>query len=380
LSEAGRRRVEEPIEGPSAGSFEGSFSDGGARAGAALDSRWRRRLAALGASAALLLLAVLIAVGVGAVGLDPGRVVATLLDHAGMDVGNPLHGVEAEILLQLRLPRVLLVALVGGSLAVAGATYQGVFRNPLADPYLLGAAAGAGLGATLVIAYVPHNTGPFSTVPVAAFLGALTGVGLAYLLGTLASRAGGGGTGTLLLAGVAVTMFLTALQTFVQQAHADDLLTVYSWILGQLGDASWGQLGLALPYAAAAVAVLLGSARALDVLAVGDEEAATLGLRPQRVRLVVLLAASLATAAAVAVSGLIGFVGLVVPHIVRRLAGGSYQVVVPVSLLGGAAFLVLADLLARTVIAPGELPIGVVTASIGAPFFAALLRTGGGHA
>lgn len=345
---------------------------------AALDGLWRRRTTALGVAAALLVVAVLLAVGVGAVGMAPDRVVATLLQRIGLHVGTPLGGVQAEILLQLRLPRVLLVALVGGVLAVAGATYQGVFRNPLADPYLLGSAAGAGLGATVVIAYVPHGSGPLSTVPVAAFVGALAGVGLAYLLGSLAGRAGGGGAGTLLLAGIAVSSFLTAVQTFIQQAHADDLLTVYSWILGQLGDASWSQLALALPYAAVSVAVLLGSARALDVLAVGDEEATTLGLRPQRVRLVVLIAASLATAAAVAVSGLIGFVGLVVPHIVRRLAGGSYRVVVPVSLLGGAAFLVLADLVARTVVAPGELPIGVVTAFVGAPFFAALLRTGGG--
>jgi iron complex transport system permease protein len=345
---------------------------------AVLDGMWRRRAVSLAVAGALLVASVLLAVGVGAIPLAPDRVVATLLHSIGLDVGDPLGGVQAQILLELRLPRVLLVALVGGVLAVAGATYQGVFRNPLADPYLLGSAAGAGLGATLVIAYLPHGSGPLSTVPIAAFAGALAGVGLAYLLGTLASRAGGGGTVTLLLAGVAVASFLTAVQTFVQQAHADDLLTVYSWILGQLGDASWSQLGLAAPYAALAVAVLLGSTRALDVLAVGDEEAATLGIRPQRVRLVVLVAASLATAAAVAVSGLIGFVGLVVPHIVRRLAGGSYRVVVPVSLLGGAAFLVLADLVARTVIAPGELPIGVVTAFVGAPFFAALLRTSGG--
>jgi iron complex transport system permease protein len=260
---------------------------------------------------------------------------------------------------------------------VAGASYQGVFRNPLADPYLLGSAAGAGLGATLVIAYGPQSLGPIGTVPAAAFVGALTGVGLAYLLGTLAGAAGGGGTGTLLLAGVAVSSFLTAAQTFVQQAHTDDLRAIYSWVLGQLGGAEWRQLGLVLPYAAVSVAVLLVTPRALDVLAVGDDEAATLGLHPRRIRLVVLAAASLATAAAVAVSGLIGFVGLVVPHVVRRLAGGSYRVVVPVSLVGGAAFLVLADLLARTVIAPGELPIGVVTAFVGAPFFAALLRLTG---
>jgi iron complex transport system permease protein len=354
------------------------ITDGGLLPAGALGGGDRRRLVALAAAVVLLVVAVLLAVGIGTVGLAPGRVAATLLDRVGVHLGTPLTGLDERILMQLRLPRVLLVALVGGVLAVAGASYQGVFRNPLADPYLLGSAAGAGLGATLVIAYAPTSVGPLGTVPAAAFAGALLGVGLAYLLGTLAGRAGGGsGTGTLLLAGVAVTSFLTAIQTFVQQAHSDNLRAVYSWILGQLGTADWQQLGEVLPYAAVSVAVLLGSTRALDVLAVGDDEAATLGLHPRRVRLVVLAAASLATAAAVAVSGLIGFVGLVVPHVVRRLAGGSYRVVVPVSLVGGGAFLVLADMLARTVVAPGELPIGVVTAFVGAPFFAALLRLGG---
>src|SRR3954468_23990571 len=180
---------------------------------AVLDGVSRRRAIALGAAAALLVAAVLLAVGVGAVGLPPGRVIATLLQRIGLHVGDPLGGVQASILLELRLPRVLLVALVGGVLAVAGASYQGVFRNPLADPYLLGSAAGAGLGATLVIAYAPQSAGPFGTVPVAAFVGALFGVGLAYLLGAAASRAGGGGgTATLLLAGIAVSSFLTAIQ------------------------------------------------------------------------------------------------------------------------------------------------------------------------
>jgi iron complex transport system permease protein len=346
--------------------------------GPALDGGWRRRSVALGVAAALLLVAVVLGVGVGTVHLAPGAVVSTLLEQVGVHVGTPLQGLDANILLVLRLPRVLLVALVGGLLAMAGAGYQGVFRNPLADPYLLGSAAGAGLGATLVIAYAPTGFGPIGTVPAAAFAGALGGVGLAYLLGTVAGRAGGGTSAmTLLLAGIAVSSFLTAIQTFVQQAHTDQLRDVYSWILGQLGGASWSDLAQVLPYAVVSVAVLLASARALDVLAVGDEEATTLGLRPHRVRLIVLAAASLATAAAVAVSGLIGFVGLVVPHVVRRLAGGSYRIVLPVSLIGGGAFLVLADLVARTVIAPGELPIGVVTAFVGAPFFAALLRLGG---
>ena len=340
----------------------------------------RRRAGALALAVVLLLVALLAGISVGAVQLPVGGVVSTLMNRLGLPVHASLPPLEAEVLLQYRLPRVLVAALVGGVLALSGAAYQGVFRNPLADPYLLGAAAGAGLGATVVIAYVPGQLGTSATLPAAAFVGALTGVGLAYALGTVASRSGGGGSATLLLAGVAVASFLTAAQTLVQQAHSDDLRQVYSWILGQLGAAQWSQLWLVLPYAAVSIAVLLLSAPALDVLAVGDDEAATLGVRPRRVRFVILLAASLGTAAAVAVSGLIGFVGLVVPHVVRRLVGGSYQSVLPVSLLCGATFLVVADLVARTVIAPGELPIGGVTAVVGAPFFAVLLRGGGGGA
>jgi len=162
----------------------------------------------------------------------------------------------------------------------------------------------------------------------------------------------------------------------VQQEHSDSLREVYSWILGQLGAGHWDEIQMVLPYMVVSTVVLLVAGRALDVLSVGDDEAQTLGVRPRQVRFVVLLAASLGTASAVAVSGLIGFVGLVVPHVVRRLAGGSYRTVLPVSLLGGAAFLVLADLVARTVLAPTELPIGVVTAFVGAPFFAAMLRVG----
>jgi iron complex transport system permease protein len=349
---------------------------------AAKDGATRRRGIALLVTFALLVVVILAGICIGAIALPVGNVVSSLLGRIGIHVGTRLPYLQEQILFAWRIPRVLLAALVGGVLALAGASYQGVFRNPLADPYLLGAAAGAGLGATLVIGYAPHGFGPLGTVPAAAFVGALSGVGLAYGLGSLASRSSGGtgGSATLLLSGVAVASFLTAAQTLVQQAHSDDLRQVYSWILGQLGNAQWDQLVMVLPYAAISVLVLLASGRALDVLAVGDDEASTLGVRPRRIRLVVLLAASLGTAAAVAVSGLIGFVGLVVPHIVRRLAGGSYRTVLPVSLLGGAAFLVTADLVARTVLAPAELPIGVVTAFVGAPFFAALLRVGGGQA
>jgi iron complex transport system permease protein len=333
---------------------------------------------ALGGTGLALVLALLAGVAVGAVPLSPVDVVATLADRltgvVGWHVGGGLTGTDAAVLLQLRLPRVLLAALVGAALAIAGAAYQGVFRNPLADPYLLGAAAGAGLGATLVIAYAPgQSIGPVGIVPLAAFVGALVGVGCALALGT---AAGGSQSATLLLAGVAVASFLAAAQTLVQQQNSDDLRAVYGWLLGQLGRAQWSDLALVLPYLGAAVIVLLLCGRALDVLAVGDDEARSLGVHPGRLRLVVLLAASLATASAVAVSGLIGFVGLIIPHVARRLVGGAHALVLPVSLLAVGAFLVLADLVARVVLAPAELPLGVVTAFIGAPFFAGLLWTG----
>jgi iron complex transport system permease protein len=306
----------------------------------------------------------------GAADMPVRGVLLALLDGLPfVSVDSGLAPVERSLLLELRLPRVLTAVAVGGLLAVAGAGYQGVFRNPLADPYLLGAAAGAGLAVTLAVVFLPGEAG-VAAIPAAAFAGAVGGVLLAYALGRSAGR---GGTATLVLAGVAVMSFLTAVQTFVQQLKVEELQRVYAWILGDLGG-SWERLGMIAPYAAVAAVALMLHGRLLDVLSVGDEEAAGLGVHVGRVRLVVLFAASLATAAAVAVSGLIGFVGVVVPHVVRRLAGGSYRMVLPLSLLGGAAFLVAADLVARTVLAPAELPIGVVTAFVGAPFFVAILR------
>jgi ABC-type Fe3+-siderophore transport system permease subunit len=344
-----------------------------------LPARSRRRTVLVVSGTALaLVLAVLAGVGVGAIPLNPGAVVATLLDRAasvlGGHVSGGLEGSDAAVLLELRLPRVLMAVLVGAGLAISGAAYQGVFRNPLADPYLLGAAAGAGLGATLVIAYAPvQSVGGVPVVPLAAFAGALVGVGCALGLGT---ATGGSQSATLLLAGVAVASFLAAGQTLIQQQNSEDLRAVYGWLLGQLGRAQWSDVLLVLPYLGVAVVVLLLCGRALDVLAVGDDEARSLGVHPGRLRLIVILAASLATASAVAVSGLIGFVGLIVPHIARRLVGGAHALVLPVSLLAGGAFLVLADMVARVVIAPAELPLGVVTAFIGAPFFAGLLWAG----
>lgn len=319
----------------------------------------------------LLLGAMTVGLLVGAVELPVRAVLVELLDRLpGVHVDSGLTRLQANLLLEIRLPRVLAAALVGGLLAIAGAGYQGVFRNPLADPYLLGAAAGAGVGATATIVLLPGD--PTTTVPIAAFVGALAGVALAYALGSVA---GGHGTATLLLAGVAVSAFLSAVQTFLMQRDAQELRQIYSWVLGGVASADGPRLWAVLPYAAVSVVVLLLHGRLLDVLGVGDEEATALGLSARRVRILVLAAASLATAAAVAVGGLIGFVGIVVPHVVRRLAGASYRAVLPLSLLGGAAFLVFADVLARTAVAPGELPLGVVTAFVGGPFFVVVLRS-----
>jgi len=305
---------------------------------------------------------------IGPVVIAPGEVIRDLL---GMRTN--LSPTEIAIIEQIRLPRVVLGLLVGGTLAISGASYQGVFRNPLADPYLLGAAAGAGLAVTIVITGAPDNGETLSAAPIAAFLGALAAVGLTYALGI--SGGGRPTTSTLILAGVAVGSFLTAVQTYLQQRHQDTIRQVYSWILGRLSTSGWHDVLLLLPYAAVSWIVLLTQRRVLDVLAVGDDEAATLGVDVRRVRLIVIVAASLGTAAAVSVSGLIGFVGILVPHTVRLLAGRSARVVLPLSLLLGGAFLAAADLLARTVSAPDEIPIGVVTAFFGAPFFVLVLRS-----
>ncbi|HEX5630847.1 MAG TPA: iron ABC transporter permease, partial [Acidimicrobiia bacterium] len=301
---------------------------------------------------------------IGPASLDPGRVLLALVDRiplVGVDSG--LDARQEAILFDLRLPRVVLGLLVGSVLAVSGGAYQGVFRNPLADPYLLGVAAGAGLGATAAIVTLGSGS---ALIGVAAFAGALGAVVLAYGLG---AAAGGRRTGaTLILAGVAVAAFLTAAQTFVQQQNTDVIREVYSWILGRLGTAGWREVSMLTPYAIVSIVGIVLHRRLLDAMAVGEEEARNLGVRPDRVRIAVVLAATLGTAGAVAVSGLIGFVGIIVPHTVRLLVGGSYRVILPLSVLGGAAFLVLADLGARTLLSPAEIPIGVITALVGGPF------------
>ena len=275
---------------------------------------------------------------------------------------------------QIRAPRVVLAALVGSTLSIAGASYQGVFRNPLVDPYLLGVAAGAGLGATIVITVNRSGTSTWwiDPLPLAAFIGGLIAVLATYLVGTTGK--GERSSTSLVLSGVAVTSLATAAQTFLLQRNSDVVRQVYSWILGRLSSATWGDVRLVIPYVVLSTIALLLHRRLLDVLRVGDDEASALGVNVSRVRLVVVIAATLGTASVVAVSGLIGFVGIIVPHAVRLIVGTSYRVVLPVSLLFGAAFLILADIPGRVLDNPAETPIGVVTAFLGAPFFLLILR------
>jgi iron complex transport system permease protein len=315
--------------------------------------------------------AAVVGVLIGPAHIDAGPVLAEVFGRLPfLDFESGLDARQTAIIWELRMPRVVLGALVGSMLSVAGAAYQGVFRNPLVDPYLLGVAAGAGLGATVAIVSVGSSS---AVVPLAAFAGGCAAVVAAYALG---SAAGGRRTGLhLILAGVAVASFFTAIQTFVQQRNTDVIREVYSWLLGRLVTAGWAEVLSILPYAVVSAVVLLAHRRLLDVLSVGEEEARALGVRPERVRTAVVIAATMGTAAAVSVSGLIGFVGIVVPHAVRLLVGVSYRAILPLSLLIGAAFLVVADVIARTALSGSEIPIGVVTAFVGGPFFVIVLRT-----
>jgi iron complex transport system permease protein len=334
-------------------------------------SRWWIPSAVVALACSLLL-----GVMIGPAGPTWWRVPLELLNRLPLlSIDSGLTETQWAIVWQIRAPRVVLAAFVGSTLSIAGASYQGVFRNPLVDPYLLGVAAGAGLGATIVITVNRSSTSSWivDPLPLIAFGGGLIAVLVTYLVGT--TGRGERSSISLVLAGVAVTSLATAAQTFLLQRNSDVIRQVYSWILGRLSSATWSDVRLVLPYVVFSTVVLLLHRRLLDVLRVGDEEATALGVNVSRVRLVVVIAATLGTASVVAVSGLIGFVGIIVPHAVRLVVGTSYRLVLPISLLFGAAFLILADIPGRVLDNPAETPIGVVTAFLGAPFFLLILRT-----
>lgn len=318
------------------------------------------------------LLIALLAVAWGTVRIPPGETLSIVLDHLPW-ISTGEHSASHEaIVWQIRAPRVVLAALVGATLAFCGAAYQGIFRNPLAEPYLLGVAAGASVGATAIIVSPLFVTaGLLSPVPPAAFIGAVIAVGLAY---SLAKSGPIVPTTSLILAGVAVSSVGTSIVTWMMLEYNTRTLAILHWILGGFNTATWLDAGIALPYMAVAVAVILPLGRILNVMQLEPDQARSLGVDVERTKLIVLGTASLATAAAVAVSGLIGFVGLVVPHAVRLLFGADYRRVLPLSLCFGASFLMLADCVARTIDPAFEVPIGVITALVGAPFFLVLLR------
>jgi iron complex transport system permease protein len=339
--------------------------------------RRRARWPLFGALALALAAAVLLALAWGSVRIPVGTIARMVALRTPL-VG-PRLGIVADwpasseaIIFKIRLPRVLLAGLVGAALALAGATYQGLFRNPLADPYLIGVASGAALGATVAIALrLPGGLYALGATQWAAFAGAAVAVALVYGL----ARVGGATPlSTLLLAGVAVGTLATACTSLLLYWQREQLLAVYSWLLGSLTLASWPRVGALALYLALGSLALLPLARLLNALQLGEEEAHLLGIDVEKLKLTLVVAATLVTAAAVSVSGLIGFAGLIMPHIARLLWGPDHRTLLPLSALSGALFLIAVDGVARTVLAPGEVPVGVITALCGAPFFLYLMR------
>ena len=320
---------------------------------------WDWRYTAI--ASAVLLLSSIVAISFGPIHIPFLSVMKTLLGLPG-----GLEGQERTVLIDLRLPRIVLAALVGAALSSSGAVYQSVFRNPLADPYLLGAASGAGLGATIALTLHPNT----ALTPLFAFIGGVVAVLASFFIsGKFFAE-----PATLLLSGIAIGSFFTAIQTYVLQRHSASLRPVYSWILGELTVSNWQIIKWSSLYILLAIGVLISVSRKLDGLMLSDEEAFSLGINPARLRIIAIGAATLATATAVAAAGLIGFVGIVVPHLVRGLTRRVTNRSILTIALSGAAFLILADFGARTILSPAEVPIGIITAFIGAPFFLIVLR------
>lgn len=325
--------------------------------------------------AALLLLAVaLIALTQGAASIPVRTTLGMLLDRLPfITIEQDIPATWDRILFDVRLPRIVAAGLVGASLSYSGTAYQGVFRNPLADPFLLGVASGAGFGAAIaIVSPLPSSAYGFGWVPVFAFIGAIATVSLVYA----AARSAPGSQGaTLILAGVALSAVLSAGISFMLLTGGARAQPILSFIFGGFNTASWERVVAALPYMLGGALVVATHSKVMNVLQLDAEQAAQLGVNVTRSTLTILAAASLMAAAAVSVAGIIGFVGLIVPHSARMIVGWDHRRLLPVAALGGAAFLIAADLASRTLLAPEEIPVGVLTAMLGGPFFLYLLRT-----
>jgi len=344
--------------------------------------RWKGKVCALAGLSGLLLVVIVFATTLGSVHIPFSTCFQVLLSQlpflhivpACPEIfGGTLNLESLEtIILDTRLPRILLAGMVGASLAVAGATYQGLFRNPLADPYLLGVAQGAGLGATIAF-LIPFTLQwmSFGAVPLFAFIGGLGAVAVVYSLARVGKTLP---ATTLILAGVALGAFLASITSYLLTTCGEELHGIVFWLLGGLSLTNWAEVGIVLPCVIVGVIVIWLHARPLNVMQLDEEQAQQLGINVERVKLTLLAAATLITSAAVCFTGLIGFVGIIIPHAVRLVWGPDHRFLLPLSILVGAIFLILADTLAHTMFQPTEVPVGVITAFCGAPFFLYLLR------
>jgi iron complex transport system permease protein len=316
-------------------------------------------------SSFFLLITLLLSLAIGSVFIPLQELLRVL-------IGTTHSETFRTILWDIRLPRTILIALVGAALAGSGAAYQGLFRNPLADPYLIGVASGAGLGAILAMSVNwPYTTIGLLAVPLAAFIAGLLTVYLVYIFANIGGTVP---TTNLILAGVAFSSFATALTSFLMLRSTDELRRAIGWLLGGVSLVGWGPILALIPYLLIGLTTLVLNGYALNLLQFGDDQALQMGLNVRRAKIIIIVAASLVTAAAVSFAGIIGFVGLIVPHVVRIWWGVDYRRIIPLSIIGGAGALLLADVLARVVIAPQELPLGIITALVGAPFFLWVLR------
>lgn len=312
----------------------------------------------------LLFLALLLSLAIGSVFLSPQELWQTLMGR-GTEIST-------SILWRIRLPRTILIALTGAALGGSGATYQGLFRNPLADPFLIGVASGAGLGAVIAMSVRwPYSFWGLVAIPMAAFIAALLTVFIVYTLARVGQTVP---TTNLILAGVAFSSFATSLTSFLMIRSTSEVRRALGWLLGGASQSGWTAIIAIMPYVIIGLGILLLSGHALNLLQFGDDQAQQLGLNVTRTKRILLIASSLATAAAVAFSGIIGFIGLIVPHLIRLWFGPDYRRLLPLSILGGAAALLISDVIARVVIAPQEIPVGIVTSLAGAPFFLWVLR------
>jgi iron complex transport system permease protein len=330
--------------------------------------QWHRKIYAIIGLVLALFLVIFITLTIGSTEITLPTIFQVFMDKisaAGTSSATPVE----TIIFNIRLPRIVLAGLVGAALSVAGATYQGLFRNPLADPYIIGVMQGAFLGAVIGFS-LPAVLQSFS-VPLLAFSGALIAVAAVYLIARVGKSLS---MTTVILAGVALGAFFYAITSYLMIASQEKLHGIISWLLGTFSTANWEQVLIVLPYLAVGITVIWLFARPLNVMQLDEEQARQLGINVERTKLILLAAATLITAAAVCFCGIIGFIGIIIPHTVRLIWGPDHRFLLPLSTFSGAIFLILADTIARTIMAPTETPIGVITAFIGAPFFLYLLR------